>query len=127
MKKTPEQLAEVATAAKELDGAVDATLTTGSSRGVDRGARYVARCGQAVREAAGLPVEVQFEPPLDLGVIDEVADRGVDSVGIHVESFDPQVLERVAPARRGPGIEQLLPRLGARGGRGSARGRSRPT
>ena len=53
VKKSPEQLAEVAMAAKELDGAVDATLTTGSSNGVDRGARYVARCGQAVKEASG--------------------------------------------------------------------------
>src|SRR4051794_27321763 len=77
VKKTPEQLAEVASAAKELDGAVDATLTTGSSNGVDRGARYVARCGHAVKAAAGLPVEVQFEPPMDLDVIDEVHDFGV--------------------------------------------------
>src|SRR6476660_8020688 len=53
VKKTPEQLAEVAVAAKELDGAVDATLTTGSSNGRDRGALYVAKCGQAVKEAAG--------------------------------------------------------------------------
>jgi radical SAM protein (TIGR04043 family) len=105
VKKTPEQLAEVALAAKELDGAVDATLTTGSSNGVDRGARYVARCGQAVKTAAGLPVEVQFEPPRDLDVIDEVADLGIDSVGIHVESFDPAVLAHVAPAKARTGID----------------------
>jgi radical SAM protein (TIGR04043 family) len=105
VKKTPEQLAEVAVAAKELDGAVDATLTTGSSLGVDRGARYVARCGQAVKERAGLPVEVQFEPPMKLEVIDEVADLGIDSVGIHVETFDPAVLARVAPAKARTGID----------------------
>lgn len=105
VKKSPEQLAEVAVAAKELDGAVDATLTTGSSKGVDRGARYVARCGQAVREASGLPVEVQFEPPMNPDVIDEVADLGIDSVGIHIESFDPGVLADVAPAKARTGIE----------------------
>ncbi|HYJ69811.1 MAG TPA: MSMEG_0568 family radical SAM protein [Nocardioidaceae bacterium] len=105
VKKSPEQLAEVAVAAKELDGAVDATLTTGSSNGVDRGARYVARCGQAVKERAGLPVEVQFEPPMKLDVIDEVADMGIDSVGIHVESFDPAVLANVAPAKARTGID----------------------
>jgi radical SAM protein (TIGR04043 family) len=108
VKKSPEQLAEVAMAAKELDGAVDATLTTGSSNGVDRGARYVARCGHAVREATGLPVEVQFEPPRNLDVIDEVADLGIDSVGIHVESFDPAVLARVAPAKARTGIDQYF-------------------
>lgn len=104
-RKTPEQLAEVAVAAKELDGAVDATLTTGSSNAPDRGARYVARCGAAVKDAAGLPVEVQFEPPRDLAVLDEVADLGVDAVGIHVETFDPAVLARVAPGKARTGID----------------------
>jgi len=104
-KKTPAMLAEVALAAKELDGAVDATLTTGSTATPDRGAMYVGRCGQAVKEAAGLPVQVQFEPPSDLDVIDRVAGLGIDSVGIHVETFDPAVLARVAPGKARWGIE----------------------
>jgi radical SAM protein (TIGR04043 family) len=104
-KKTPAMLAEVALAARDLDGAVDATLTTGSTATPDRGAMYVGRCGQAVKEAAGLPVQVQFEPPADLDVIDRVADMGIDSVGIHVETFDPQVLARVAPGKARWGIE----------------------
>lgn len=104
-RKQPEQLAEVAVAARELDGAVDATLTTGSTSAPDRGALYVGRCGAAVREASGLPVEVQFEPPADLDAIDRVADMGIDSVGIHVETFDPEVLRRVAPAKARTGIE----------------------
>lgn len=107
-RKTPEQLAEVAVAAKELDGAVDATLTTGSSNAPDRGARYVARCGHAVKEATGLPVEVQFEPPRDLDVLREVGDLGVDSVGVHVESFDPAVLRHVAPGKARTGIERYF-------------------
>lgn len=104
-KKTPEMLAEVAVAAKELDGAVDATLTTGTTATPDKGALYVARCGHAVHEASGLPVEVQFEPPSDPAVIDQVRDLGIQSVGIHVESFDPQVLARVAPAKARTGID----------------------
>src|SRR3954454_17908360 len=104
-KKTPAMLAEVARAARDLDGAVDATLTTGSTATPDRGAMYVARCGAAVKEVAGLPVQVQFEPPADLDVIDRVADLGIDSVGIHVESFDPAVLARVAPGKARWGIE----------------------
>ncbi|HEU0104033.1 MAG TPA: MSMEG_0568 family radical SAM protein [Mycobacteriales bacterium] len=104
-KKTPAMLAEVAVAAHELDGAVDATLTTGSTATPDRGAMYVGRCGQAVKEAAGIPVQVQFEPPADLDVIDRVADLGIDSVGIHVETFDPAVLARVAPGKARWGIE----------------------
>jgi radical SAM protein (TIGR04043 family) len=104
-KKTPTQLAEVSVAARDLDGAVDVTLTTGSTRAPDRGALYVAQCAAAVKEASGLPVEVQFEPPEDLDVIDRVADLGVDTVGIHVESFDPAVLARVAPAKARTGID----------------------
>jgi radical SAM protein (TIGR04043 family) len=104
-KKTPEMLAEVAVAARDLDGAVDATLTTGSTATPDRGAMYVAQCGAAVKQAAGLPVQVQFEPPSDLDVLDRVADLGIDSVGIHVESFDPEVLARVAPGKARWGIE----------------------
>ena len=104
-KKTPAMLAEVAVAARDLDGAVDATLTTGSTKTPDRGALHVARCGQAVKEAAGLPVQIQFEPPADLDVLDEIADMGIDSVGIHIESFDPKVLARVAPGKARWGIE----------------------
>ncbi len=104
-RKTPQMLAEVAVAARDLDGAVDATLTTGTTATPDKGALYVGRCGQAVHEASGLPVEVQFEPPRDLDVIDRVADMGIASAGIHVETFDPQVLARVAPAKARTGIE----------------------
>jgi radical SAM protein (TIGR04043 family) len=104
VKKTPAQLAEVAVAARDLDEAVDVTLTTGSSAAPDRGARYVAQCASAVKQASGLPVQVQFEPPRDLAVLDEVHRYGVDAVGIHVESFDPEVLARVAPAKARTGI-----------------------
>ncbi len=108
VKKTPEQLAEVALAARDLDGAVDVTLTTGSSKAPDRGARYVARCGHAVKEATGLPVEVQFEPPRDLEVLDEIHDLGIDTLGIHVETFDPRVLADVAPGKYRTGIERYF-------------------
>lgn len=104
-RKTPAMLAEVAVAARDLDGAVDATLTTGSTATPDRGALNVGRCAEAVRQASGLPVQVQFEPPADLDVIDRVADMGVDSVGIHVESFDRDVLARVAPGKARWGLE----------------------
>ena len=106
--KRPAQLAEVAAAAKELDGAVDITVTTGSTYARDKGALYAARCGQAMKEASGLPVEVQFEPPEGLDAIDRVADRGIDSVGIHVETFDPAVLARVAPPKFRTGIERYF-------------------
>src|SRR5579875_983111 len=84
---------------------IGVTLAGGTTATPDKGALYVARCGQAVHEASGLPVEVQFEPPRDLAVIDRVADMGIASVGIHVETFDPRVLQRVAPAKARTGID----------------------
>lgn len=103
--KKPEVLAEVAKAAKELDHVVDVTLTTGTTRGPDKGALYVARCAHAIKEATGLPVQAQFEPPDDLSVLDAVKELGVDTVGIHVESMDQAVLDRVAPAKARTGVE----------------------
>lgn len=103
--KRPEHLAEVAVAARDLDGAVDVTLTTGTTHGHDKGALYIGRCAKAIKQASGLPVEVQFEPPDDLSVLDEVHAIGADSVGMHIESFDPQVLARVAPAKARTGVD----------------------
>src|SRR5579864_9275541 len=53
--KKPQHLAEVAAAAQRLDYVADVTLTTGSTRGKDRGALYVGRCAEAVKDATGLP------------------------------------------------------------------------
>ena len=103
--KKPEQLAEVAIAAKELDDVADVTLTTGTTRGPDKGALYLARCAHAIKEATGLPVQAQFEPPEDLSVLETVKEMGVDTVGIHIESMDQAVLERVAPAKGRTGVE----------------------
>ena len=72
-------LAEVCTAARDHDGAVDVTLTTGSLNRRDRGALYISKCAAAIKEACGLPVQVQFEPPDDLAVLDEVHAAGVDA------------------------------------------------
>ena len=51
--KTPGQLAEVCTAARDLDGAVDVTLTTGSLNRRDRGALYISKCAAAITPGWG--------------------------------------------------------------------------
>jgi radical SAM protein (TIGR04043 family) len=87
--KTPEQLAEVAGVAVALDGVRQMVLTTGTTAGPDRGARHLARCVRAIRRAVpGLPIQVQIEPPGDLGAIDELHAAGATAIGIHVESLD---------------------------------------
>ncbi|HEX4363769.1 MAG TPA: MSMEG_0568 family radical SAM protein [Solirubrobacteraceae bacterium] len=98
--KRPEQLAEVAKAAVELDGVRQMVMTTGTSNGPDRGAKHLARCVAAVREAVpGLPIQVQIEPPLELEWIGRLKDAGVTAIGIHVESMDTEVRERWTPGK----------------------------
>jgi radical SAM protein (TIGR04043 family) len=97
-KKKPEQLAEVALAAKELDRVTHVTLTTGTTSTPDKGINHLAETASAIKEATGLPIHAQFEPPKELSMIDLLCDS-VDTVGIHVESFDRKVLKEVAPCK----------------------------
>ncbi|MCR5976544.1 MSMEG_0568 family radical SAM protein [Gordonia jinghuaiqii] len=98
--KKPEQLAEVARAAVELDGVTQMVMTTGTTAGRDRGARHLARCVRAIKAAVpGLPIQVQCEPPADLSVLTELREAGADAIGIHVESLDDDVRRRWMPGK----------------------------
>ena len=98
--KTPAQLAEVARAAVSLDGIRQMVMTTGTTAGPDRGARYLVRCVRAVVEAVpGLPIQVQIEPPRDLSVLTDLHEAGASAIGIHVESLDDEVRRRWMPGK----------------------------
>ncbi|MDX6354845.1 MAG: hypothetical protein QOF98_1748, partial [Streptomyces sp.] len=98
--KTPAQLAEVAEAAVRLDGVRQMVLTTGTTSGPDRGARNLVRSVRAVLAAVpGLPVQVQCEPPDDLGWIRALHDAGATAIGIHVEALDDGVRRRWMPGK----------------------------
>lgn len=98
--KSPAQLAEVAEAAHRLDGVTQAVLTTGTSATEDRGARHLARCVEAMKAAVpDLAIQVQCEPPGDLGWIQHLRDAGADAIGIHVESMDDDVRARWMPGK----------------------------
>jgi len=97
--KTPQQLAEVAAAAKALDGARHVTLTSGSTDPPDAGALYLGKCARAIHQACDLPVEIQFEPPRDKAVFAELRRLGVEDVGMHVESFDEAARARFTPGK----------------------------
>lgn len=98
--KRPAEIAEVAEAAVRLDGVRQLVMTTGTSNGLDRGARHLARCVAAVRETLpGLPIQVQIEPPADLGWIGRLRAAGTTAIGIHVESLDQTVRRRWTPGK----------------------------
>ncbi|RZN68948.1 MAG: MSMEG_0568 family radical SAM protein [Candidatus Methanolliviera hydrocarbonicum] len=106
--KKPEELAEVAEAAKRLDGVTHTTLTTGTIRERDKGIEMLSKCASAIKDSAGISVHVQFEPPKDLACIEDLYENGVDTVGIHIESFDKEVLGYIAPAKAKIGIERYV-------------------
>ncbi len=106
--KTPAMLAEVAEAAKRLDGAKDVTLTTGTPNRKDRGAEYMAKVTAAIRDATDLPVQVQIEPPDDFHWFSVLKESGAEALGIHLETFDPDVLAKVAPGKHAQGIPYYL-------------------
>jgi radical SAM protein (TIGR04043 family) len=98
--KRPEEIAEVAEAAVRLDGVRQLVMTTGTSNGLDRGARHLARCVAAVREVLpDLPIQVQIEPPVDLDWIRKLHRAGTTAIGIHVESLDDGVRRRWTPGK----------------------------
>ena len=103
--KTPQQLAEVALAAKNLDHVRHVTLTSGTTANPDIGAAYLGECARAVKTATGLPVAVQFEPLRDKGLYARLRAMGVDDVGLHIESFDPAVRKRMTPGKAVVDIE----------------------
>ena len=98
--KTPAQLAEVAEAAVRLDGVKQMVMTTGTSKGKDRGARHLERCVRAIKAVVpDLPIQVQIEPPADLAVLTDLYNAGVSSIGIHIESMDDKVRRQWTPGK----------------------------
>ena len=106
--KTPEQLAEVAVEAQKLDGIGHVVLTTGASERPDHEIRILAACIRAVKEATGLPVHAQLLPPDDPEILWELKEAGLDTVGIHIESFDFEILSTAAPYKSALGLEAYV-------------------
>lgn len=104
--KTPQQLAQVAQIAKQRDAVSHVVLTSGTADPPGTEISYLAKCTTAIKAATGLPVHVQFAPPDDLGLMDQLKAADVDTVGIHIESFDSSVLARIAPAKAEIGIRR---------------------
>ncbi len=104
--KSPHQLSEVAVKAKELDSIQHVVLTTGTLQPAGEEISYLISCASAIKQASGLPVHAQFCPPSSTDRFYELKTAGVDTVGIHVESFDIGVLSRVAPAKAGLGLRR---------------------
>lgn len=99
IQKDPNQLAEVAQEAVREGVAKSITLTSGTPPGRDRGVLLLAQAAQAIKERVNLPVHVQLEPLLDPCLFETLRKAGVDTVGIHIESFDEKILADICPSK----------------------------
>jgi len=76
------------------------TLTTGSLSTPDRGAStYMDLVKEIKNHHEDLPVHVQFEPPENLVMLEELRSAGVDTVGIHLETYDETIRRKYCPGK----------------------------
>ncbi|WP_068297705.1 MSMEG_0568 family radical SAM protein [Pararhodobacter sp. CCB-MM2] len=106
--KTPQQLAEVAKAAVELDGVTHMVLTTGTPAGSDRGAKVLCESAAAIKAAVDLPLQGQCEPPEDDIWHQRMFDAGIDTLGMHLEAVTPEVRQRIMPGKASVPLEKYF-------------------
>ncbi len=98
-RKTPQQLAEVAKAAVELDGVKHMVMTTGTPPTRDRGAAILAESAEAIRAAVDLPLQAQCEPPDTDAWFQRMKNAGVDTLGMHLEVIGDELRQRILPGK----------------------------
>ena len=99
LRKTPEQLGEVARAAVLLDGVKHMVMTTGTPNATDRGAAILCESAFGVKSAVNLPIQAQCEPPDDDTWFRRMKDAGVDALGMHLEVISSDVRARIMPGK----------------------------
>ncbi len=104
--KSPSDIAEVATHA-EREGFSHFVLTCGATDPPEIGIRKMLECARAVKCASGMKVHIQFEPPDDLHVIDELKGF-VDSVAVNIESFYPPTRWLATPGKSLRSLEEYI-------------------
>jgi len=97
--KRPKQFREVVDAAVREGVCKHITLTIGTTGSPDRGALILKEIVQEVKSHHDIPIHVQLEPPDDDKFLEELADAGADTIGIHVETFDRKVFKEVCPGK----------------------------
>ena len=106
VRKTPEQVAEVAEAAVRLDGVSQLVMTTGTPNADDRGARLMAETAAAVKRRVDLPIQGQCEPPDDPIWYRRMKQAGIDSLGMHLEVVEADVRRRILPGKSEISLER---------------------
>lgn len=107
-RKRPEQLAEVAKAAVELDGVKQMVITTGTPNTGDRGAKILYDSVKAIKAQVDLPIQVQCEPPDDIAWFQRLKDAGAVSIGMHLEAVSERVRQKIMPGKAEVSLEKYF-------------------
>lgn len=108
VRKTPEQLAEVAKAAVELDGIQHMVMTTGTPATPDRGAKMMCESAEAILEAIDIPIQAQCEPPQDPIWYQRMKDAGIASLGMHLEAVTPSLRAELMPGKAEISVDEYM-------------------
>jgi radical SAM protein (TIGR04043 family) len=106
--KDAKSLVETILLAKELDGISNIVFTSGVAKDEEKAlAKYAELCSE-VKRATGLPIQLQIVPPEDFGWLKRLKDSGVDALGVHIETFDPEVFEKITPGKAKIGFSRYI-------------------
>jgi radical SAM protein (TIGR04043 family) len=106
--KDPKSLVETISRAKELDGITNVVFTSGVAKDEEKALKKYAEICSEVKETTSLPIQLQIVPPDDLGWLQRLKDSGVDALGVHIETFDPEVFEKITPGKAKIGFDKYV-------------------
>lgn len=98
--KTAKQMSEVISAAKKEGRCSHMTLTSGTDKNIDKGAkRYIELLKGVKNDHPYLPLHVQIEALEDLSYIDKLKEAGADTIGIHIEVLNNTLRKEITPGK----------------------------
>ncbi len=103
--KNAHDIGTAAEKAHHCDGAMHVTLTTGARDDEDTEISHLVECITAIKKRTALPVHIQIMPPSSGDALERLKDAGADGIGLHIETFNEQVLRKVSPAKHRIGYE----------------------
>ena len=100
LEKKASQMSEVITVAKKEGRCNHMTLTSGTDKTDDKGAkRYIDFLKEVKENHPDIPIHVQIEALENLDYIDKLKDAGADTIGIHLEVLDEHIRSKITPGK----------------------------
>lgn len=105
--KKPAEVYRVCKLASETDGVKHITITTGTQKDRKEELFMLAEAGEWAKKG-GLDVHIQFAPVEDLSLLNLLKEKRADTAGIHIETFDPEVLKKISPWKAEAGLKLYI-------------------